>query len=211
MIQEVAEYIGSHWDRYIGALVRHLQIDVIALLLCFAIAIPLGYLCAKKEKLAIPVLNVTNVLKIIPGVAKFFLLMPIFGIGLTPALIALVALAVPTILINTMSGVKGIDPLVLESAEGMGMGKFRTCWSVELPLALPMILNGMRMATIEVVAGTTIAAYVGAGGLGDFIVSGLSQNKTVIMLAGAITVAALSIILDILLSIVQRRARNRIQ
>ena len=192
-------------------MVRHLQIDVIALLLCFAIAIPLGYLCAKKEKLAIPVLNVTNVLKIIPGVAKFFLLMPIFGIGLTPALIALVALAVPTILINTMSGVKGIDPLVLESAEGMGMGKFRTCWSVELPLALPMILNGMRMATIEVVAGTTIAAYVGAGGLGDFIVSGLSQNKTVIMLAGAITVAALSIILDILLSIVQRRARNRIQ
>ena len=112
MIQEVAEYIGSHWDRYIGALVRHLQIDVIALLLCFAIAIPLGYLCAKKEKLAIPVLNVTNVLKISPGVAKFFLLMPIFGIGLTPALIALVALAVPTILINTMSVVKGIDPLV---------------------------------------------------------------------------------------------------
>ena len=210
-MQGVLDYISTHQERYIDAVVRHMQIDIIALAICFAIAIPLGYVCAKKEKLAIPVLNITNVLKIIPGVAKFFILMPIFGIGIKPAIIALVALAVPTVLINTMSGVKEIEPQILESAEGMGMGKLRICLSVEMPLALPMILNGVRMATIEVVAGTTIASYIGAGGLGDFIVAGLSQNKSEVMLAGAITVALISIVIDIILSVVQKKALSRIQ
>ena len=210
-MHDVLEYISSHQSRYINAIITHLTIDIIALTICFAIAIPLGYLCAKKNKLAIPVLNVTNALKIIPSVAKFFILMPFFGIGIVPAVIALVILAVPTVLINTMSGVQGIEPQIIESAEGMGMSRMRVCWFVEMPLALPMILNGVRMAVIEVVAGTTIASYIGAGGLGDFIIAGLSQNNRAVMLTGAVTVAVISIALAIILSIVQQRALRRIQ
>jgi len=211
MLYETLEYISQNQQKYINAIIRHISIDGVSLSICILIAIPLGYLCAKKPKFATPILNLTSIIRIIPSIAIFIILLPIMGIGVVPAVIALVAMSIPTVLLNTMSGIRGVDPLIIESAEGMGMGNFQIAYSVELPLAMPMILSGVRTATIEVVAGTTIASYIGAGGLGDFIVSGLSQYRNDVMLTGALTVAIISIALDILLSVLQRRSLRRVK
>lgn len=211
MIQETLKYISENSDRYVDAIARHLEIALMAIVISFAIAIPLGYFCAKNEKLAMPVLGVANLLKTIPSIAKFILMLPFFGIGITPTLVALVIMVIPTLLISTMTGIQGIDPQIVESANGMGLGKIRTCFSVEVPLALPSIINGMRIAVIQIITGTTIASYIGAGGLGDFIYIGLGLNRTEIMLAGAYMVAFISIFLDTILSMLQKRIRRNVQ
>lgn len=209
MLKEVMLYIMANQDKYLEALAEHIRMDGIALSICLLIAIPLGYLCAKNKYAEVILLNGANLLKIIPTIAKFLILMPFLGLGERPALIALVLLSIPTVMINTMTGIRSVEPQILECARGMGMGSLRICLTVELPLASSYILNGTRMAVIEVVAGTTVAAYVGAGGLGDFIVTGLATNNSTIMYAGAITAALLSVVLDFAIHVFQRRIERK--
>ena len=207
--QQAIEYLMQNQDRFVSALAKHMQLDAICLIMCILIAVPLGYISAKNEKFGLAMMNLTNLIRIVPTIAIFIMLIPITGIGTVPAAIALTGMSIPTILINTMSGIKEIEPRVIECAEGMGMGWRDICFGIELPLASPMILNGIRTATIEIVASTTIASYIGAGGLGNFIISGLSQNRTYITLVGAVPVAVIAIVLDFLLSKLQKMALER--
>lgn len=210
MLNDVIRYIAENQEKYLSSLARHIQIDAIVLVICIAVAVPLGYICAKNKVLAAVFLNLANLLKIIPTIAKFLILIPFLGLGIKPAMIALVLLAIPTIMINTMTGIQSVGEQVLESAKGMGMGWLKTCFSIEIPLAGSYILNGIRMAVIEVVAGTTVASYVGAGGLGDFIVTGLSINNSVMMYTGALTAALISVTLDWIIHYFQKRLERRI-
>ena len=214
----MAEELLKAWDYFLenkehfrDALMGHIELDVVCLLICILIAVPLGYICTKHKIIASWVMNITNILRFIPAIAKFIILLPFTGIGFLPAMIALTVMSIPTIIINTMTGIRGVNPKIIESAKGMGMSDARICMEMEIPLAMPMILNGIRTAAIEIIAGTTIASYIGATGLGTFILSGLSQNKTYIMLVGAVSVTALAILVDIIFAGVQRSVQKRIE
>jgi osmoprotectant transport system permease protein len=209
MLQSVLMYIGSHRDRYVQAILAHLGIDAVSLLICIAVALPLGYIGAKHDKFALPMQTITGIIRIIPSIALFLILIPFTGIGAKPAIIALVLLSVPTLLMRTIAGIRSVEPAVIESAQAMGMGKIRIFFEVELPLSMPALLGGLRMAAIEIIASTTIASYVGAGGLGNFIISGLSQYKYDVMLTGALTVAILTIGFDLFLSALQKYALRK--
>ena len=169
------------------------MISVLALLTASVIGIPLGYLCVCRKKWERWITGAFQVLRIIPSVAILILLIPVMGTGVRPAMTALVLLAVPPILMNTAAGFSEVPAFMLETAEGLGMTERQMFWKVKVPLAMPMILTGMRTAAIEIIASATIAAKIGAGGLGGIILTGLGLNRTDLLLIGGISVALLSL------------------
>ncbi|MBC8062406.1 MAG: ABC transporter permease [Clostridiaceae bacterium] len=203
MFTEVMNYLLKHIDKYFEAVKIHIQISVTAVFIGIIIAVPLGIICAKFTKVSKPIMNLFNFFRIIPSLAILVLVMPILGTGFLPALLALVILAIPPILINTCLGIRNIDPSVIESAEGMGMDYKKMLFNIEIPLALPLIITGVRTSSVEVIASTTLASYIGAGGLGDFIFTGLGMNDFSILIIGGATVALLSVIAEMLLFMFQ--------
>ncbi|MGP4075204.1 ABC transporter permease/substrate-binding protein [Halobacillus sp. K22] len=184
---------------------EHLQISIIALVIATLISVPLGLLLSRKHKVAEPVIGVTAILQTIPSLAVLAFLIPLFGIGQTPAVIALTAYGLLPILRNTYTGIKEVDPALKEAATGMGMNSFRRLSRVELPLAMPVIMAGIRTSMVLIVGTTTIAALIGAGGLGDLILLGLDRGGDVnLILLGAIPAALLAIILDVILRLFER-------
>lgn len=205
MYQAILEYVARNEERYLAAVGIHAGLSLAAVGLGLLLAVPLGVLCVKKARLSLPVLQTFSLLRIVPSLAVLVLVMPVLGTGFTPALLALILLAVPPILINTYLGFTQINPAVMESARAMGMGAARLFWTVELPLALSLIVAGIRTACTEVIASATLAAYTGAGGLGDFIFTGIGMNDIRLLLLGGGTVAVLSVGAEIALSLVGQR------
>lgn len=210
MIAKMINYAIQDSQRYMQLTKEHLLIDLAAFIICILIAVPLGYICAKYEKISVPLVAIANLIMVIPSLAMFALLQPILGIGMTPALIALVSLGIPTMMLNTKSGYLNVDRIVCENAYAMGMEPWRVCLQVETPLALPAILNGMRITAVSIIAGTAIAAYVGAGGLGFYIKLGLTARKMEATYLGAFTVAVIAIIVDNILAFFQRRQLKKV-
>lgn len=145
-----------------------------------------------------------SALRVIPSLAILFLAVPYLGLGFLPALAALAVLACPPILINTEAAFRGVDPAVVEAARGMGMDARQVLWRVEVPLAAPVLVAGVRTAAVEVFASATLAAFIGGGGLGDFIYRGFALFEPPVMLVGAISVALLTLGVEGLLAGVQR-------
>ncbi|MFY4775415.1 osmoprotectant update ABC transporter permease/substrate-binding subunit OpuFB [Metabacillus sp. RGM 3146] len=193
----------------IGALFEHIQISFLALIIAVIITIPLGILLTKNQRIAEPVIGVTAVLQTIPSLALLGLLIPLVGIGIVPAIIALVIYALLPILRNTYTGIKEVDPSLLEAARGMGMNSRKRLLKVELPLALPVMMAGVRTAMVLIVGTTTLAALIGAGGLGKLILLGIDRNDNYLILLGAIPAALLAIIFDAILRYVEYAARKR--
>lgn len=202
MPQEILAYLLRNLDKYYEAVAIHITISAAAMIISILIAVPVGVLCAKKGGVAYSLINAFNILRIIPSLAVLVLVMPVLGTGFTPALLALTLLAIPPVLINTYLGFKNISPSVLESAYGMGMDAARILFTIEFPLAMPLIITGIRTACIEVIASATLASYIGAGGLGDFIFTGIGMNDMRILLIGGISVALLSVCAEISLALV---------
>lgn len=180
----------------LGSLIEHIQISFIALLLAGLIAIPLGIYLTKKEKIAEGIIGISAVLQTIPSLALLGLLIPLVGIGKVPAIIALVAYALLPILRNTYTGIKEVDPSLIEAARSMGMNAGKRLMKVEIPLAMPIIMAGIRTAMVLIVGTATLAALIGAGGLGDIILLGIDRNDTHLILLGAIPAALLAIAFD---------------
>ena len=195
---------GDFWQ----ALTTHLQLSLTSLLIATILCVPIGIWAAKRRAIAQPVINTANAFRVVPSLAILFLAYPYLGIGPQGALLALTLLACPPILINTYAGFRSVDRAVVEAARGMGMAPSQVLRSVELPLAFPVVLAGIRTATLEVIASASLAAFIGAGGLGDFITRGFSVNRPSIMLAGTIPVALLALLADALLAGVQRAATS---
>lgn len=196
-------YAQSHAAEFWGALADHLLLVVVSLGISMAVSIPLGIWSSRGQRTA--VIDVFSTFRVVPSIAVLFLAIPFFGLSQTSAIIALTLLAFPPILINTDAAYRTISPAVREAAVGMGMTAGQSWWRVETPLALPVILAGIRTATVELVASATLAAFIGVGGLGLYVVRGFALYDISILLVGAIPVALLALFIDLTLSGVQRR------
>jgi len=198
---------AAHWHGSNGIphrLSEHVTMSVLATLTAAVVALPVGVVLGHSGKGGTLAVNVANVGRAIPSFAILVLATQIVGIGATPAYCALVALAVPPMVTNAYVGVREVDAEVRESAQGMGMTAGQVLRSVELPMALPLIMAGVRTSAVQVVATATIAALVAWGGLGRYIVDGLAQRDFVQVFAGAVLVAGLSVVTELTLAGVQR-------
>lgn len=194
----------------LGSLIEHIEISLIALLLAGVIAIPLGIYLTKKERIAEGIIGITAVLQTIPSLALLGILIPLLGIGKIPAIIALVAYALLPILRNTYTGIKEVDPSLIEAAQSMGMNTGKRLMKVEIPLAMPIIMAGIRTAMVLIIGTATLAALIGAGGLGDIILLGIDRNNTYLILFGAIPAAILAILFDFSLKRLEKLSYRKI-
>lgn len=181
------------------ALWQHLGISLAALVIAMVIAIPLAIWAVRRPKLAEGLLQLTSVLQTIPSLALLGLLIPLVGIGTVPAVIALVIYALLPIFQNTYLGIDEIDDSIEEAADAFGMSRMRKLFKVELPIAMPQIIAGIRTAVVLIIGTATLAALIGAGGLGTFIMLGIDRNNTSLLLIGAISSALLAIVLSALI------------
>jgi osmoprotectant transport system permease protein len=175
---------------------EHLLLVVVAIAIAILVGIPLGVLITRKRGLRQPILAVANILQTIPSLALFGLLIPLVGIGAVPAIIALTFYSFLPIIRNTYTGIIGIDPAIREAGRGMGMTDWQLLSQVEIPLAMGVILAGVRVAAVIAIGIATIAAAIGAGGLGVFIFRGISVVNNQLILAGAVPAAAIALIAD---------------
>lgn len=208
MLREVVDYILLNRVEFLQALNRHILLSFTAVLISLIICLPLGIALRNNEKLSEIVMNITSYGRMIPSFVVLALAMPLMGIGFWSSLIALILLACPPIIINLFSGFKEIDKDIVESAKGMGMDRNQVLTKIELPLAFPIILNGIRIASVEVIASASLAAIIGGGGLGDFIISGLSTANNSLLLVGAIPVSVMAIILSMIFEFIIRRVQT---
>ena len=205
------QYLIDTFSPIAGPFVEHLELTALALAIALAIALPLGVLLARARWLRGPVLSVLGVIYTIPSLSLLVLLIPMFGIGMTPAIIALVAYAQLVLVRNIVVGLTGLDPAIVEAARGMGMSGWQRFRQVELPLALPLILAGVRLATLSIIAIATVAALVGAGGLGTPLLIGVTTGDTRKLVAGSIAVAVLALGANAILRAMERRAARAIR
>jgi osmoprotectant transport system permease protein len=203
-------FFVAHRAEVLEATVNHLTLVIIAMAFAIAIGVPLGMLIVHRPTLRTFALSLASIFQTIPSLALFGFLIPIpfiGGIGRRTAIVALVLYALLPILRNTYVGLTGIEPAVLEAAEAMGMTQSQILWRVRLPLARAVILAGIRTATIITIGVATIAAAIGAGGLGTFIFRGVAMVSDAVILAGAIPAALLAIAADLLLGWLERRLK----
>lgn len=182
----------------------HIKITIIALLLAILIAVPLGILIYLFSSLSKPILYFAGLLQTIPSIALLALMIPLFGIGVIPAISALFLYALLPILRNTVSGLFSVDPILKKVATGIGLNKFQKLRYIELPLAAPSIFAGIKTAAIINIGTATLAAFIGAGGLGEFIVTGLALNNTALILRGAIPAALLAVLTEFLFELLEK-------
>ncbi|MFD1362461.1 ABC transporter permease [Lentibacillus salinarum] len=190
--------------------IEHVQLVGLAIILSILIGIPLGIYLTTNEDLASTVLQTTSIIMTIPSIALFGIMIPILstigqGIGFLPALIALILYSQLPIIRNTYTGIKDVDPNIRDAAKGIGMTTVQRLWKVEIPNAMPLIMAGVRTATILNIGIGAIAAYIGAGGLGSLINQGISRSNNTMVLVGAVVVSILAIIADLLLKFIQKR------
>lgn len=200
----------SHPAEILDATLAHLSLVVIAMSIATAIAVPLGMLVIYHRTLRALALGAANIFQTVPSLALFGFLIPlpfIGGIGRRTAIVALVLYALLPILRNTYVGLTSIDPAVLEAAQAMGMTDSQILFRVRLPLSLGIILAGIRTATVITIGVATIAAAIGAGGLGTFIFRGVAMVSDAVILAGAVPAALLALAADFLLGRLERRLR----
>jgi osmoprotectant transport system permease protein len=205
LAEKIVEYFQNRMDVYLEAVARHVMISGIAVLVACAVGIPLGILAARGMRTRALIMGVFSTLRIIPSLAVLLLCIPVMGTGMAPALVALSFLAIPPVLINTTQAFAGIPGAVTETAVGMGMSRMRVFFKVKAPLSLPVVLTGIKTAAVEVIASATLAAYIGAGGLGNIIFTGLGLLRADLLLIGGLSVACLSVLADFLLSRLERR------
>jgi len=202
--QSLWQFMAQQSDKLLQQTITHIGLTFTALFIAVLIGLPLGILITRKQKMAGAVLGLAGILQTIPSIALLGFLIPLFGIGVLPAITALFLYALLPIIRNTYTGINGVNAAVIDAARGMGMTDTQILLKVQIPLALPFILAGVRTATVINVGVATLAAYIAAGGLGEFIFGGIALNNTNMILAGAIPAALLAILFDFLLSIVQR-------
>jgi osmoprotectant transport system permease protein len=196
----------AQWSGPDGIPVRtlqHIWYSLLATAVAAAIALPVGVFIGHTGRGALFAVNLSNLGRAIPTFGIIILVFLVAGYGFVPVLVSLTALAIPPIVTNSYTGIRSVDPDVRESAEGMGMRGRQVLWRVELPVAMPLIMAGIRTSTVQVVATATLAAVVGLGGLGRYLIDGLSQRDLAQVVGGAILVALLSLLTELALGRVQ--------
>ena len=198
------EFFNQNKQELLQKTMEHISISLLSLLLAVIVAVPLGILLTRKETLAKIVLSITSVLQTVPSLAILAMMIPIFGIGTMPAVIALFLYVLLPILNNTYLGIKQIDPNAKAAGKAMGMTSRQSLRMVELPLAIPVIMSGIRLSAVYAISWATLASYIGAGGLGDFIFNGLNLYQPELIISGAVVVTILALLTDFILAMVEK-------
>ncbi len=204
LLIEAWQFIVAHPDRFLTALGTHVALSAAALALAVAIALPVGIWLSGTQRAALVALTTANIGRTLPSLAVLALVMPILGTGFAPSLFALTLLALPPILLNSYTAIRQVEPDIVDAARGMGMTRAEIMRKVELPMAMPVIFAGIRTAAVQVVSGAVLAAYIGGGGLGDFITAGIAMMALPQLLVGAIPATLLSVGADQLFGWLQR-------
>src|ERR687897_281670 len=200
LLSQTWAYTAENAGRVQQAVLVHLGLSIGALSIAMLVFIPLGVLVSTGGKFTSTIVGAVAAVRVVPSLAIILLLLPIFGLGWRPALIALTLLAGPPLVINTDIGLRGVDPATLEAATGLGMTGTQRFWRVQVPLALPVIVTGGRSAAVEVIGSATLAAFVGAGGLGRIITSGIPLMGERVVLTGALLVILLALLTEWILA-----------
>ena len=198
-----------NWDQVLLGLYEHIVISASALVISFVIAFGVGLWAARREAVYQAALAVSGFLYTIPTLAFLALLIPIVGLGKTNAILVMVCFSLLILIRNIATGIRGAPAEVVDAAVGMGMSGTQVLWRVEIPLALPVIVAGLRIAAVTVISVSVVAAYVGAGGLGTLIFNGISNDHAPKIWAGALTACALAVAVDLSLAMVERRLLRR--
>ncbi len=204
LLIEAWQFIVAHPGRFFNALGTHIALSASAIALAIAIAVPIGVWVARSARAAAIAITAANIGRTLPSLAVLALAMPLLGTGFAPSLFALTLLALPPILINTYTAMRQVDPEIIDAARGMGMTPGEIVRKVEVPMAVPVIFAGIRTSAVQVVSGAVLAAYIGGGGLGDFITAGIAMMALPQLLVGAIPATLLSIGTDRLFGMLQR-------
>ncbi|MCC5888945.1 MAG: ABC transporter permease [Alkalibacterium sp.] len=207
----MVEFFNNYGSQMMRLIWEHLYISMVALGLGVVVAVPLGILLTRTEKLATGFIGVASILQTIPSLALLALMIPIFGIGRFPAIIALFIYSLLPILRNTYTGMRKVNPDLVDAARGMGMTEFQLIKKVELPQAAPVIMAGIRLSGTYVIAWAALASYIGAGGLGDFIFNGLNLYIPELIIGGTIPVTILALLVDFVLGQVEKKVTPRNQ
>jgi osmoprotectant transport system permease protein len=197
-------YFLNRQTEFLGAVIDHLLLSGTAIGIAVLICIPLGIWTARSRFMALTFMNLVNGLRVIPSLAVLFLIIPFLGLTSSSAIVALTILAMPPVLINTDAAFRTIEPAVLEAARGMGMSDIQRMIKIEFPLAIPVILTGIRISSVDVIASATLAAFVGSGGLGIYITRGFALYDYSILFVGAIAVALITLLTEGFLALLQR-------
>ncbi|CAM4364024.1 ABC transporter permease [Mycobacterium basiliense] len=205
-LQHVLSYLSTvdNWTGPAGLAARtgeHLEYTALAVTASALVAIPIGLVIGHTGRGQVLVVSAINGLRALPTLGVLLLGALLFGLGLAPPIAALMLLGIPSLLAGTYAGIAGVDPLIVDAARAMGMTESRVLLRVEMPNALPLMLGGLRSATLQVVATATVAAYASLGGLGRYLIDGIKERQFHIALVGALMVAALALILDGMLAL----------
>lgn len=198
------DYLIEERHHVIDLAVEHLQLTAIALAIALIFAIPLGVLITNVRPLSFPVLILLGVIYTIPSLALLAFLIPWFGLGRQPAVIVLAAYAQLALVRNIAAALQGVDGSLLEAAHGVGMSSFQVFWRVRLPLALPVLIAGFRIALVTTISLATVTAWINAGGLGSLLFDGIARNYNSEILAGAIAITILALCADAILRVIER-------
>lgn len=201
---QVLYQLNMRWPDLIQALLQHIQLVFISMSIAIIIGVPLGIIITRVKPLEAPILGIAGTLQTIPSLALLGFMIPLFGIGIKTAVAALFLYSLLPIVRNTFTGIRDVDKSTLEAAKGMGMTDFQILFRVQLPLALSVMMAGIRTATVINVGTATLAAFIGGGGLGDFIFLGISRNIDALVLIGAIPAALLALVFDWLLGLLEK-------
>ena len=205
----VLDFILKNSNQCWSLTLEHLWIVFFSVLIATIIAVPTGVLITRNEWIAKKIINTANILMTIPSIALFGLMLPIlsifgYGLGKVPAIIALVLYSQLPIIRNTYTGIKNVSPSLIEAGKGIGMGSWERMIQIELPVAVPVIIAGLRTAVVMNIGIAAIAAYIGAGGLGVFIQQGITRVYNEMILAGAVLVALLAVFADLFMAWIER-------
>ena len=198
------DYFITQWQQILSLTVEHIEMTAIAVGCSILIGVPLGILISYIRKLGKPVIGVANVVQAIPSMALLGLAIPLLGIGTLPAVVMVIIYSLLPIVKNTYTGITNIDPLLVEAATGIGLTKWQVLYKVKLPLALPVIMAGVRISTVTAVGLMTMAAFIGAGGLGYLVFSGIRTVNNIQILAGAIPACILALLVDFLMGLIEK-------
>jgi len=189
---------------YLGHTITYLKICGVTIALAIVIGVVLGAAVSRNALLAFLAVNLSGLMRAIPIIAVLIAFVPFFGIGFTPTVIALVVLGIPPILLNTYTGIRGVDPAMIEAAKGMGMTTWQIATRIQAPIVTPLIAAGLCTSAVQIIGTATLAAFIGAGGFGDYIVDGLNVFNYTELIVGAISVAILAMLVEVFMGWLQR-------
>ncbi len=197
-------WIAGHRAILSRTFAEHVTLSLTALAIVLLIALPLGIGLARQPRLAAPVVGIVNALRTVPSLALLVIMLPVLGTGFLPSIVALTLYGLPAVLVNTVAGMRDVDPDVVEAARGQGLSEGQNIMRISLPLAVPVILAGIRTAAVQIVSAATLAVFIGGGGLGELISSGMGLLDIPQLVIGALAVALLALMTEIAFGATER-------